>query len=116
MIEARSLDVDKISRCGDATNSRWGDDLNVFQCLLNSLQRSFLSQNFQRFKQRRRILAAANSYADGLEHLSRLHSQLLSGGAQSLIQRIVFELDFGQNFLRASSELSAPWPCLPFAG
>ena len=63
------------------------------QSLFNSLKCGFPAQDFQRFKQRRGVLATANRYADGLKHLPGLHSQLLSGGAESLIQRIVFEFD-----------------------
>jgi hypothetical protein len=47
----------------------------------------FLSQHFQRFKQWRGVLAAADGDPDRLEHLSRFHAEFLSGGAQRLIER-----------------------------
>src|SRR5438309_68389 len=69
------------------------------ECFLNPPQRRLLSQNFQGFKQGRGILSAAYGYADGLKHLSGFKSKLLGGGAQSLIQGVVFEIHLGKNGL-----------------
>ena len=48
--------------------------------LPDSGQRGLFPQHFQRFKQRRRVLAAAHGDADGLKHLSGLYAKFLSGG------------------------------------
>ena len=73
--------------------------------LLDPRQRRLPTQHFQRLKQRRRILPAANRDANGLKHLSRLDSQFLRGSAESLIQRIVLEFNIRQHFARSRENL-----------
>ena len=88
----------RIPQAGVADSSTNTSFLN---CLLDSLERCFPPQHLQRLKQRRGILSPTDGHADGLKHLSRLYSESLSGGAQSLIQRIVFELGFRQHLARS---------------
>ena len=68
------------------------------QSLADAGERGFSSQHLQRFKQRRGILSSADGYANRLKHLAGFHSQLLGGGAQSLIQWIMLELNLRQHF------------------
>jgi len=66
--------------------------------LLNACESSLPPQHFKRLEQRWRVFPAADCDADRLKHLSCFHSQFLRGGAQGLIQRVVFELDIRQHF------------------
>ena len=68
-------------------------------------RRGVAAEHLERRKQRRRVLAAADGYADGLEHLAGLDSQRAGGGAQRLFQRIVRELGGSQHLAAA---LQAP--------
>src|SRR5262249_24306596 len=68
------------------------DTLNQFLYrLADAGQRYILSQHLHSFKQRRGVLAAAHSHADGLKHLSGLESEFLRGGAQSVVKWVVFK-------------------------
>ena len=51
--------------------------LALLQSLLNASQRGLASQDFQRFKKGRSVLATADRHANGLEHLSGFDLQLL---------------------------------------
>src|SRR5438270_10336497 len=85
--------------CKELWGSGRGRLSQLAERLLNSAQRRFFPQNLQRFEQGWRVFAAAYGYADGLKHLSGFKSKLLGGGAQSLIQGVVFEIHLGKNGL-----------------
>src|ERR1051325_11179599 len=77
------------------------DNLSKFlQRLRDPFQAGFFPQHFHGFEQRRSIFPAADGDADRLEHLTGLQSQLLRGGTQGLVERIVLELDSRQHFAR----------------
>ena len=59
--------------------------------LLDAGQARFAAQDYQGFKERRRVLASADGDPYGLEGLPGLQPQMHSGGAESLIERIVIE-------------------------
>src|SRR5581483_5455213 len=73
--------------------------------LVNPRQRLLPPEHFQGFEQGRRVLAAADGYADRLKHLSWLDAQLLGGGAERLVERVVFEFRVGQHIPRARENL-----------
>lgn len=70
--------------------------------LVDPRQCSFLPKNLERLKQRWGILAAADSYANRLEHLPRFYAYLLSCSAEGLVQGIVLEFRLRQDFPGAS--------------
>src|ERR1700686_1991390 len=69
---------------------------------LNSHQRGFPPQHFQRLEQWRRVLTTADSYPNGLEHLSGFEPEFLRSGAEVLVQGVVFEFSLRQDFPSAA--------------
>src|SRR5581483_10494745 len=67
------------------------------QSPVDPLERCFPPQNLQRFKQRRRDLAAADRDANRLEHLPWLNLHLGGGRPQRRVQCLVPELRCLQN-------------------
>ena len=78
--------------------------IELLNRLIDSLQRCFLPENLQRLKQRGCILASANSDTNRLKHLPCFYAHRLGGGAESLVQRIVFEFRLRQNFPSAGQD------------
>ena len=67
-----------------------GSLLQLFDALPDTRERLFFAEHFQSFEQRRRIFLSTDCDANRLEHLPSLETEFLRGGAQRLIQRIMF--------------------------
>src|ERR1039458_2690139 len=75
--------------------------LQLFDCLIDSRQRTLPSQDLERLKQRWGVLAPADGHSDRLKHLSRFKADFLRDRTEGLIQRVVAEFRLRENFSSA---------------
>src|SRR5581483_4861303 len=78
-----------------------GGCLYLLDRLTNSPQSSLSTQYFERLKQRRRVLAAANCHPNGLKHLARFDAEFLRSPAKRVIERVMLEVGVREQVARA---------------
>jgi hypothetical protein len=72
--------------------------LKAFYGLADAGKTDIAAEDGHGFKERWRVFAAANGDADGLEGLPGLQTQMRGCSSKRLVERIMIEVDGGQNF------------------